>query len=150
MVPRVIYFDDFTVGEKWLVGSYLVSKEEAIEFASRWEPQPYHVDEQAAATSMYGGLTIASLHLFAICTLLFLRRDDPVAVTGMLGKDEVRFPKAARPGEEIRYYTECVDKRESRSRPDSGIVTLRDLLCNPADEPVLTQKVTLMVARRLA
>jgi len=146
----MIYFEDFQIGEKRLVGTYVVSKEEGIEFASRWEPQPYHVDERAAAASMYGGLTIASLHLFAICTLLFLRRDEPVAVTGMLGKDEVRFPKAARPGEEIRYFTECVDKRLSRSRVDSGIVTLRDVLSNPADEPLLTQKVTLMVARRPA
>lgn len=146
----MIYFDDLTVGDRMLLGTYVVSKEEAIEFASRWEPQPYHVDERAAEASLYGGLTVCSLHLFAICTVLFLRQDDPIAVTGMLGKDEVRFPLPARPGEELRYSTECIEKRLSRSRPGSGIVKLRDTLCNPDGEPVLTQAVTLMVAVRPA
>lgn len=144
----MIYFDDLQVGKRWLVGTYVVSKEEAVEFASRWEPQPYHVDERAAQASLYGGLTVCSLHLFAICTRLFLRQDDPVAVTAMLGKDEVRFPRAARPGEELRYHTECIEKRLSRSRADSGIVSLRDELANAGGDTVLTQRVTLMVATR--
>lgn len=144
----MIYFDDVHVGDRWHLGTYVVSKEEAIEFAGRWEPQPYHVDERAAEASLYGGLTVCSLHLFAICTRLFLQRDDRFAVTAMLGKDEIRLPKPARPGEEIRYDTECIDKRPSRSRPESGIVTLRDTLSNVHGETVLTQKVTLMVAAR--
>jgi acyl dehydratase len=144
----MIYFDDLRVGEKRLVGTYVVSKEEAVEFASRWEPQPYHVDERAAEASIYGGLTVCSLHLFAVCTRLFLLQDDPMAVTGMLGKDEVRFPRPARPGEALRYDTECVDKRPSRSRAGHGIVTLLDTLSSSSGETVLTQRVTLMVATR--
>jgi acyl dehydratase len=144
----VTYYDDLHVGSHWLVGTYVVSKAEAIELASRWEPQPYHVDERAAADSVYGGLTLCSLHLFAICTRLFLQQPDPVAVTAMLGKDEVRLPKAARPGEELRYYTECMDKRPSRSRAGNGIVVVRDTLSNASEETVLTQRVTLMVATR--
>ena len=144
----MIYFDDLEIGRRLLVGTYVVSKEEAIEFASRWEPQPYHVDERAARASVYGSLTVCSLHLFAICTRLFLTQDDPVAVVGMLGKDEVRFPNAAHPGEELRYETECVEKRPSNSRPDSGIVKLRDTLSNSRAEAVLTQTVTLMVSMR--
>lgn len=66
----------------------------------------------------------------------------------MLGKDEVRFPRPARPGEELRYYTECIEKRLSRSRADRGIVTLGETLTNAAGEAVLTQRVALMVARR--
>ncbi len=145
-----MYFDDVRVGDKHLVGTYVVSKDEAIEFASRWEPQPYHVDELAADASVYGGLTVCSLHLFAICTRLFLLHDRPLAVTGMLGKDEVRFPKPARPGEALRYETECVDKRPSRSRPGSGIVVLRDTLSDAGGETVLTQRVTLLVDMRPA
>lgn len=147
---HMLYFEDLLVGDRRLLGTYAVSKEEAIEFASRWEPQPYHVDERAAEASLYGGLTVCSLHLFAICTRLFLQQDDPVAVTAMLGKDEVRFPRPARPGEELRYYTECVEKRLSRSRTGSGIVGLRDTLSNASGEIVLTQRVTLMVATRPA
>ena len=144
----MLYFDDVQVGRRWLVGTYVVSTAEAIEFASRWEPQPYHIDEQAAAASLYGGLTVCSLHLFAICTRLFLLIPEPLAVTGMLGKDEVRFPRPARPEEVLHYATECIDKRPSRSRPSSGIVTLRDTLSTAAGDPVLTQRVTLMVAMR--
>src|SRR5262249_45075438 len=84
---RMTYFDDLEVGVRRLVGACMVSKDESIEFARRWEPQPYHVDERAAAASPYGRLTVCSLHLFAVVTRLFLLQDDPVAVTGMLGKD---------------------------------------------------------------
>src|SRR5262245_58335300 len=102
----MIYFDDLQVGRRWLVGTYVVAKADAIEFATRWEPQPYHIDERAAAASVYGGLTLCSLHLFAICTRLFFQQENAIAVTGMLGKDEIRLPNPARPDEEIRYETE--------------------------------------------
>ena len=144
----VIYFEDLKIGERSLVGTYVVSKEEAVEFARKWEPQPYHVDEGAAETSRYGGLTVCSLYLFAVCTRLFFQCEDQIAVTAMLGKDEVRLPKPARPGDSLAYYTECVAKRASRTRPDSGIITLLDTLSNLSGETVLTQKVTLLVSRR--
>lgn len=144
----MIYFEDLQIGERSLVGTHVVSKEEAIEFARQWEPQPYHVDEASAETSLYGGLTVCSLYLFAICTRLFFQREEQISVIAMLGKDEVRLPKPARPGEALTYYTECIAKRPSRSRPDTGVATLFDTLCNAAGEPVLTQKVTLLVSRR--
>lgn len=146
----MIYFEDLNVGTRWLVGSYRVSKEEAIAFASQWEPQPYHVDEAAARNSLYGGLTVCSLHLFAICTRLFFEQEDRLAVMAMLGKDKIRLPKAARPGEVLTYHTECVARRSSRTRVDRGIVTLLDTLSDPAAETVLAQRVTLMVATREA
>ena len=113
------YFEHLNVGERCLVRTYRVSKEDAIEFASQWEPQPYHVDAVAAEDSLYVGLTVSSLHLFAICTRLFLQREDRVAVMAMLGKDKIRFPKAARPGENLTYYTQCVaiSLRRPRSSP---------------------------------
>ena len=142
------FFEDVKVGTRYLVGTYTVSREEAIEFANKWEPQPYHVDEARALASPYGGLTLSSLHLFAICTRLFLLQEHTLAVLGMIGKDEVRFPHAARPGEELAYHTKYVAKRLSRTRPDRGIVTLRDTLSNPTGGVVLSQKVTLLVSRR--
>lgn len=145
----LIYFEDVSVGERRLIGTHVIPKDEAVEFARQWEPQPYHIDEAAAAASLYRGLTVCSLYLFAVCTRLFFEQDPQLAVTAMLGKDEVRLPNPARPGETLTYYTECVAKRESRSRPDSGIVTLLDAICNPAGETVLSQKVTLLVSRRI-
>lgn len=140
-------FDDLVVGERLLVGRCTPSRAEAIELARRFEPQPHHVDEEAARGSIYGGLTLCSLHLFAICTRLFFDMRDPIATLAMLGKDEVRLPAPARPDEELVYWTTCVDKRPSRSKPDRGVVVLEDALENPRGEAVLTQKVTLLVAR---
>ncbi|HEY8515208.1 MAG TPA: MaoC/PaaZ C-terminal domain-containing protein [Candidatus Binatia bacterium] len=139
--------DDLVVGERLLVGRTTPSREEAIELARRFEPQPYHVDEEAARQSIYGGLTLCSLHLFAIATRLFFDMEEPIATLAMLGKDEVRLPRPARPGEELRYFTTCIEKRASRSKPDRGVVVLQDEIVNPRDEAVLTQKVTLLVAR---
>ncbi len=145
---RVRTFDDIALGERILVGRTTPSRTEAVELARRFEPQPYHVDEEAARASIYGGLTLCSLHLFAITTRLFFDMPEPIAVLGMLGKDEVRLPAPARPDEELVYWTECADKRPSRSKPDRGLLTLRDRLENPRGEAVLTQVVTLLVARR--
>jgi len=142
------WFEDLPVGTRTEIGDYLLSREEIIEFASRWDPYPFHVDEQAARDSVFGGLTASSCHLFAICTLLFHRDPDPIAVLAMLGKEAMRFPNPARPGDRLRYRTECVEARESRSNPERGVVTLADELCNQRGEPILTQRVSLLVARR--
>jgi acyl dehydratase len=143
----VVYFEDFWVGQRRLIGTYAIPKDEAIEFARTWEPQAYHLDDAAAAASLHGGLTVCSLYLFAVCTRLFLQQENRIAVTAMLGKDEVRLPKPARPEDTLTYYTECVATRPSGSRPESGIVTLLDTLQNAAGETVLSQKVTLLVSR---
>ena len=140
-------FDDLKIGEPLLVGRCRVTEAEAIEFAKRWEPQPHHIDPAAARESIYGGLTLCSLQLFGICTRLFFDWPEQIAVLAMLGKDEIRLPNPARPDEEITYHTECVDMRLSRSKPDRGVVVLADTLTNEAGDPVLVQKVSLLVPR---
>jgi acyl dehydratase len=146
--PMATFFDDIEIGYRSLVGKARVPAEESIDFARRWDPQPFHVDRQAALKSIYGGLTLSSLHLFALCTRMFFDHEDRIAVLAMLGKDEIRFPKPARPGEELSYHTECIDRRASNSKPDRGIIELRDTLSNEAGETVMSQRVTLMVSRR--
>ena len=141
------YLDDLDVGLRIEVGSHTPSQEEAVELARRWEPQPHHIDEDAALRSPFGGLTLCSLHLFAICTRLFFDMRDPIAVVAMLGKDELRLPNPARPDRELRYSTTCSDNRPSRSRNDRGIVVLDDRLEDDRGNEVLLQKVTLLVAR---
>ncbi len=142
------FFDDIEVGYRSLVGKARVSARESIDFAQRWDPQPFHVDEGAALASIYGGLTLSSLHLFALCTRLFFDHEDRIAVLAMLGKDEIRFPNPARPDEELSYHTECIDRRASGSKPDRGIIELQDTVSNEAGETVMSQRVTLMVSRR--
>lgn len=147
---RTIYYEDLEAGYRTRVGPYLLTREDIVEFASRWDPYPFHTDERAAERSVFGGLTASSCHLFAVTTLLFHRDPDPIAVLAMLGKDEIRFPNPGRPGDRLHYETSCVAARASRSRPDRGLVTLADRLTNQAGDTILSQKVELLVARRPA
>jgi acyl dehydratase len=142
------YFDDLALGYKSRVGEWLLKRDEVISFAKRWDPQPFHVDEAAAKASIFGGLTASSLHLFAICTRLFFDHEDRIAVMAMLGKDGVRFPHPARVGDRLRYETECIEWTPSKSKADRGVIRLRDRLTNQDDALVMTQEVSLMIARR--
>jgi acyl dehydratase len=143
-----IHFEDLEIGKPIAVGTWSISRDDAIAFARTWEPQPYHVDESAAKASIYGGLTVCSLYLFALCTRLFFDYRPPLAVVGMLGKDRITLPQPARPGDTLTYTTTCVEKRPSRTKPDRGVVTLHDTLATQAGDVVLNQQVTLLVLRR--
>ena len=144
---RRTYFDDLAVGYRSEIGHWELGRDEIIEFAKRWDPQPFHVDERAAQQSLYGGLTASSLHLFAICTRLFFDHADRIAVLAMLGKEAVRFPNPARVGDRLTYTTECIEARASSSRPDRGVIRLRDEVHNQEKILVMTQEVSLLVAR---
>ena len=146
----MLYFDDIPVGYRSHVGDYALTAEEIVEVAERWDPQPFHIDEASARASVFGGLVASSLHLFAIATRLFFDHEDAIAVLAMVSKDQVRLPNPARPGDTISYVTECISRRASASRDDRGIITLADELSNQRGEPLLTQQVTLLVARRAA
>jgi len=145
---RRTYFDDLDVGYESRIGSWKLEVDEVKSFAMQWDPQPFHVDEAAARESIFGGLTASSLHLFAICTRLFFDHDDHIAVLAMLGKDEIRFPNPARAGTVLHYTTECVEHVPSRSKPDRGVITLLDTLTDSTGTTVMSQRVTLLVARR--
>jgi len=142
------YFEDLRLREWMQIGEWTIRRSDAVAFARQWEPQPYHIDEAAARTSLHGGLTVCSLYLFAVCTRLFFAYDRPIAVRAMLGKSDVELPNPARPGDRLGYESRCIYKRRSRSRPEVGIVTLEDRLSTRAGVRVLTQKVRLLVARQ--
>jgi acyl dehydratase len=146
----MLYFDDLAVGYRSLVGDYTLARDEVVEFAKQWDPQPFHTDETAARSSIFGGLTASSLHLFAICTRLFFDHSDQIQIMAMLGKDAIRIPTPARVGDTLSYWTECIEHTPSNSKPDRGVIVLSDCLLNQDDQPVLTQNVTLMVARKPA
>lgn len=146
----MIYFEDFEIGKLRDVGSIRVSREEIVEFATRFDPQPFHIDEEAARVSIFGGLTGSSCHTFALVSLIHHRSADEMALVANLGSEELRFPAPLRPDDEITLKTVCVSKRTSRSRPQIGIVTTRSLLTNQRDETVMDMKTTFMIERREA
>ena len=143
--PRPLYFDQLRLDQSFDFGNWQLDRNDMVAFAKHWDPQPFHIDDQQAANSPFGGLTASSLYLFAICTKLFSEYRPEFAVLAMLGKDEIRLPAAARPGDELNYLSRCIDLRRSRSKADRGIVTLLDQLKNQHIEIILTQKVTLML-----
>lgn len=143
----MLYFDDIPDDYAAVVGTWQLTADDIVAFARIWDPQPVHVDAEAAAQSPFGGLVASSAHLFAICTRLFFDHDDHIAVFAMLGKDKLRLPNPARAGTTLTYATRCVSKAASRSRPNVGIVTLEDMVTDDADAVVLSQDVTLMVRR---
>ena len=144
----MLYFDDIPVGYTSLVGTYVLTKQEIVEFATRWDPQTFHIDEELASQSVFGGIVASSLHLFAICTRLFFDHEDEIQILAMLGKDKIRLHAPARPDDVISYRTECIESKPSSSRDDRGVIVLRDSLSNQDSTVLLTQEVTLLVARR--
>ena len=81
----MLFFDDIDETYVSEVGTYELTAQEIIEFARRWDPQPFHIDEEQARESVFGGLVASSLHLFAICTRLFFDHKDRIQILAMLG-----------------------------------------------------------------
>ncbi len=117
------YWEDFKVGDRIRLGSKVVTREEIIEFASRYDPQPFHVDEAAAIGSIYGGLIASGWHTGAMvmrmmCDAYLLE----AASMGSPGLDNLKWLKPVRPGDEITAYRTTLESRLSKSRPEMGIV----------------------------
>ena len=134
------YFEDVHVGEKMLFqNTYVVREEEIIEVASRWDPQPFHIDRAAAESSMFGGLTASSVHLFAMMVGIGTtdKTFDHLAAVSVLGFDNIRVKHPARPGDVLRVRSEIIAMRKSNSRPDCGIVEARNEMYNQNDIVVM-------------
>lgn len=144
----MLFFEQISVGYRSQIGTWQLTEKEVIEFAGKWDPQPFHIDPQAATESVFGGLVASSLHIFAICTRLFFDHEDRIQVMAMLGKDKIRLHQPARATDLLVYSTECIDREPSRSRNDRGIIVLSDQVVRDSGEVVMTQEVTLMVATR--
>lgn len=143
-----LFFDDVDIGYTEAAGPYPLSKEEILEFAHRYDPEPFHTDAAFAAQSLYRGLTASSAQMIAIAYALSHKRTHRMSILAPLGMDEIRFPNAARPGDELFYTMTVLDKTESKSKPDRGILRVRIVITNKRTEPVLDYVHTLLVARR--
>jgi len=117
------YFDDIEVGARREFGAYEVTKSEIVEFAEKYDPQPFHLDEEAAKESMFGELIASGWQTAAICMRLSVEHITDVATLGGLGVDSLRWHTPLRPGDTLRVETAVVDKRPSERRDDRGYVT---------------------------
>jgi len=96
MAKESVYFEDLVPGEKVRMGPFHVDKDEVIAFSTRWNPLPFHIDEEAAKRSIYGGITAPSAFILAVRTKLLDELNMLDAMLGTMGWDEVRFHKPAR------------------------------------------------------
>ena len=133
------WFDDFAVGEQFEFGAYVVSEDEIIDFARRYDPQPFHLDHDAAKASHFGGLVASGWMTSAVLMRLlcdhFIPRQSSM---GSPGVDEMRWLKPLRPGDTVRARVEVTETRASQSKPDRGVIRCRHQLLNQHDEVVMS------------
>ena len=148
MSAEPFLFDDLSVGLILTAEcEYHITRDEIVEVASRWDPQPFHLDEEAAASSHFGGLVASGLHTLAASMQLGSRERPATAAVAGLGLDELRILAPVRPGDRLRQTTEIVGLRPSASRPDRGIVRGRRIVRNQEGTDVLTYLLMWMVRR---
>ena len=147
---KIKQFDDFEVSKSTTVGEYQVTKEEIVEFAKKWDPQPFHIDEDTALRSPFKGLIACSAHIMAIAIRLMDSKETKTDIIAGLGWNHVRFPNPVRAGDRLSATVECLTKRESRSKPDRGIVRTQISVHNQRGEVVVTYEDTIMVAKKIA
>jgi acyl dehydratase len=147
-----VYYEDTVVGAIQESNGYLVTREEILDFGRRYDPQPFHVDEEAARASMFGGLVASGWHTAAIAMRLMvdLMLGSGGGSLGSPGVDEIRWLRPVRPGDTLTVRTEVVDRRPLRSRPDRGLVRTRTTVHNQHREEVMTMVGLGFFARREA
>ena len=142
-------FEDFKPGRFGSFGPYHVTREEILAFAAEFDPQPMHLDEEAAKRSMLGGLAGSGWHLCSIMMrMMFDGFIGRTASQGSPGVSELRWMAPLRPGDDLMLDVEIVDARVSKSRPATGIVTVRNSARNAKGQVLCEMTSPLMVARR--
>lgn len=144
-----LYFEDFTPGREFALGSVEVSEEEILEFAGRYDPQPFHVDPEAAAGSPYGGLIASGWHTTALYMRLWV--DAVLAHSASLGSpgvEELRWRAPVRPGDVLTGSLTVLDATPSTSTPDRGTVHLASTMTNQDGVEVMTFKGRVFFSRR--
>jgi acyl dehydratase len=133
------YFEDYVVGGRSSVGPVTVAEDEMLDFARRYDPQPFHTDPVAAKDGPYGGLIASGWHTAALMMRLLVDNYlSPASSLGSPGVDELRWPNPVRPGDALTMHVEVLEARVSASRPDRGIVRTLTTLTNQDGLPVLT------------
>ena len=147
--PR--YWDDYEVGQKFALGSTSFTEQEIVDFARQFDPQPFHIDPEAAKKSMYGGIIASGWHVAAKMMRLFVDNYvDRRTALGSPGLDELRWLKPVRAGDTLTGWVVCGGKVPSKSRPIMGIIHEHWEVTNQKGELVMTTKGINMVKRRPA
>ncbi|MDR3553804.1 MAG: MaoC family dehydratase [Syntrophobacteraceae bacterium] len=146
----VRYLEDFEIGQTFGSGRLVVEAKAIKQFAAEFDPQPFHLDEQAARETVFRGLAASGWHTTAL-TMRLLVESDFRPAGGIVGAsfDELRWPKPVRPGDELRVESEVLEVKASKSKPELGFVKVRVTTLNQAGEAVQIYIGNLMVPRRV-
>jgi acyl dehydratase len=143
------FYDDFQVGEKFVSESAVISEAEIVEFARRYDPQPFHVDIEAAKASPYGGLIASGFHTLSFGFRLFV---DTGAIAGCSmgspGAEEIRWLAPVRPGDTLRTEAEVAAKRPSSSDTARGVLTMSYAIINQREETVASMRGIVLMHRK--
>src|SRR5437879_10380517 len=142
------YFEDLKAGDRFKSGTYKVTEEQIVSFAREFDPQPFHLDPAVARQPMFKGLIASGWHTAAITMRLFVKTLNFAEGAIGLGVDELRWPNPVRPGDALQVGTEILEARSSRSKPNYGIIRLRNVTTNQRGEIVQTMTAAAMVPRR--
>jgi acyl dehydratase len=144
------YFDDLKVGDRFKSELLDVTEKQIIEFARDFDPQVFHLEPARAEKTIFKGLIASGWHTAAITMQLFVQTLNFAEGAIGLGVDELRWPNAVRPGDTLRVETEIIERRRSRSKPNYGIIRVRNVTTNQRGEIVQTMTANAMVPRRAA
>ena len=134
------YFEDIEVGAEQSFGSYLVTREEVIDYARKFDPQPFHLSDEAAAQTHFGRLSASGWHTCGMVMSMVVEnlKATQQAGLGSPGIDELRWLKPVYPGDTLRCETAVLDKRASQSRPEMGSFRMKMAVLNQDNVQVLT------------
>jgi acyl dehydratase len=143
------YLDDFAVGQTFGSRRMRIDEDRIKSFAAEFDPQPFHLDAEAARKSLFGGLAASGWHTAAL-TMRLLVESEIKPVGGIVGAgfDEFRWPRPVRPGDELRVESEVLEVRASKSRPEQGIIKVRTTTLNQNGDAVQIFVGNLVVPRR--
>ena len=146
------YFEDLEIGAETYFGSYEVSREEVIEFARKYDPQPFHLSDEAAAQTHFGRLAASGWHTCAMTMAVIVRHFSkaPQAGLGSPGVDELRWLKPVYPGDTLHVRGKIVEKTPSRSKPELGSFRTQTTVTNQDDVPVMRLTSIVLIRRRPA
>ena len=143
------FLEDLRAGERFVSGTHRVDADQIRAFAEQFDPQPFHLDAEAAKATLFGGLVASGWHTAAITMRLLVESGLPIA-GGVIGAGgELTWPNPTRPGDVLQVESEVLELRPSRSRPDRGIATVRSETRNQRGNPVQVVVAKLAVPRRM-
>ena len=142
------FYDDFSVGEKFSLGTVVMKEEEMINFATQFDPQRFHLDPEAAAQTIYGGLIASGWHTGSLMMKLLTEGFLGEHSVGAAGLSELSWPAPVRVGDVLTLTVEIMKKRESKSRQHLGLIEIKNQLVNQNGEVALQAVPTMLIAMK--